>query len=292
MGEPLIGRCGFPENHPLFAGHLPAFREEIARRLAGHDVLVAIGAPVFTYHAEGHGPYVPEGLAVFQITEDPELAAAALAGRSLLASIGPTVAELLAAPRDGGPSVQRGRAAPPVLAATTPIAPAFVMQTLARVRPKDSILVEEAPSTRGDMQSYLPITASETFFTCSSGGLGHGLPAAVGVALGKPDHKVIALIGDGSAMYSIQGLWTAAQLRLPICFVIVNNRRYEALQHFAQRFDLEQAVGTDLGGIDFVAVARSMGCEGVRVEEGARLEAVLREALAAAKPTLVEVIVS
>ena len=78
--SPLIGRCGFPEDHPLFAGHLPAFREEICRRLEGHDLLVALGAPVFTYHAEGQGAYVPAGLTVFQVTEDPDWAACALAG--------------------------------------------------------------------------------------------------------------------------------------------------------------------------------------------------------------------
>jgi benzoylformate decarboxylase len=287
--SPLIGRCGFPEDHRLFAGHLPAFREEIARRLEGHDVLVALGAPVFTYHAEGHGPYTPEGLTVFQVTEDPDWAAAALAGRSLLASVGPTVRELLALGKRATPASQQGRAAAPVLSATDPIRPAFLMQTLARVRPSDSILVEEAPSTRGDMQRYLPILRAESFYTCSSGGLGHGLPAAVGVALGRPGTRVIALLGDGSAMYSIQALWTAAQLELPITFVIVNNGRYEALQHFAQRFNLPQTVGTELGGIDFVGVARSLGCEGVCVEKADNLERVLRAALQASGPTLVDV---
>lgn len=287
--SPLIGRCGFPEDHPLFAGHLPAFREEISRRLQGHDLLVALGAPVFTYHAEGHGPYVPEGLTVFQVTEDPDWAAAALAGRSLLASVGPTVRSLLERSRRGSPASQRGRQAPPPVEATTPMRAAFLMQALARVRPPDSIIVEEAPSTRPDMQAYLPILRPETFYTCASGGLGHALPAAVGVALGRPGATVIALLGDGSAMYSIQALWTAAQLRLPITAVIVNNGRYEALRHFAQRFDLPATVGTDLGGLDFVGLARAQGCEGVRVERPGDLEPALAAAIAADVPTLVEV---
>jgi len=288
--SPLIGRCGFPEDHPLFAGHLPAFREDIARRLSGHDLLLAIGAPVFTYHAEGHGPYVPEGLSVFQITEDPEMAAAALAGRSVLTSIRPAVDLLLEAPREGGePATQRGRPTPPVAEVTPSITPAFLMQALARVRPRDSVIVEESPSSRGDMQTYLPIVASDTFYTCSSGGLGHGLPAAVGVALARTDRKVIALLGDGSAMYSVQGLWSAAQLKLPICFVIVNNGRYEALRHFAQRFALDEAVGTDLGGIDFVELARSLGCDGVRVDVAGDLEAALSRALRNDRPIVVDV---
>ncbi|RYG81269.1 benzoylformate decarboxylase, partial [bacterium] len=174
--SPLIGRCGFPEDHPLFAGHLPAFREEIAKRLTGHDVLIALGAPLFTYHAEGHGPYVPEGLQTFQVTEDPEWAAAALAGRSLLASVGPTVKDLLARSGRATPAVQAGRTRATPLVTEQPIRAGFLMQALARVRSPDSIVVEEAPSTRGDMQSHLPILRSETFYTCSSGGLGHGLP--------------------------------------------------------------------------------------------------------------------
>ncbi|RYG79568.1 benzoylformate decarboxylase, partial [bacterium] len=119
--------------------------------------------------------------------------------------------------------------------------------------------------------------------------LGHGLPAAVGIAIAKPASKVISLLGDGSAMYSIQALWTAAQLGLPITFVIVNNGRYEPLEHFAKRFDLPQTVGTQLGGIDFVELARSMGCGGVRVDDAAALEGVLEKALAEPRPFLVEV---
>src|SRR5215204_2593913 len=89
-----------------------------------------------------------------------------------------------------------------------------------------SIVVEEAPSSRAAMQSHLPIMRSETFYTMCSGGLGYGMPAAIGIALGKPGRKVIALIGDGSSMYSIQALWSAAQLALPITFIILKNRRY------------------------------------------------------------------
>jgi benzoylformate decarboxylase len=287
--SPLIGRCGVPEDHALFAGHLPAFRDEIAKRLAGHDVLVALGAPVFTYHAESQGPYVPDGLQVFQVTEDPDLAAAAIAGHSVLANVGATVAELLLTKRVGAPSAQSGRVRAPALGPATPIPPAFLMQTLAQLRPADSIVVEEAPSTRGDMQAYLPINRAESFYTCASGGLGHGLPASVGIALAKPGRKVIALLGDGSAMYSIQGLWTAAKLRLPICFVIVNNSRYEALRHFAQRFELEQAVGTELGGLDFAAIAVAQGCTGLRVESAEDLPRVLKQALQSDGPVLVDV---
>ena len=290
--SPLIGRCGFPEDHRLFAGHLPAFREEIRRRLEGHDLLVALGAPVFTYHAEGQGAYVPHGLTVFQVTEDADWAACALAGSAMLGSVGPAIGELLSFPRNGPAAPQTGRGVAARLPAADPLTDAFLLQTLAEVRAPDSIIVEEAPSSRGPMQAHLPILRSETFYTCSSGGLGHGLPAAVGIALGKPGRKVIALLGDGSAMYSIQGLWSAAQLRLPITFVIVNNARYEALHHFSKRFGIASPVGTDLPGLDFVGLARAQGCEGVRVTRAAELAGALREALAAPRPTLVEVAVA
>ena len=290
--SPLIGRCGFPEDHPLFAGFLPAFREEICRRLEGHDVLLALGAPVFTYHAEGHGRYVPDGLKVFQLTEDPEWAACALAGESLLGSVGAGIADLLAVPRGRAGALQKGREPAARLPLADPLTDRLLLQTLADLRAPDSIIVEEAPSSRGPMQAHLPILRSETFYTCSSGGLGHGLPASVGIALGKPGSKVIALLGDGSSMYSIQGLWSAAQLGLPITFIIVNNGRYEALHHFSKRFGLEGPVGTDLPGIDFVKIAQAQGCDGLRIERAADLAPTLKLALAAKRPTLVEVLVS
>jgi benzoylformate decarboxylase len=136
---------------------------------------------------------------------------------------------------------------------------AYVLQTLAELRDAESIVVEEAPSARSVMQAHLPFTHSETFFTMCSGGLGHSMPAAVGIALAKPQAKVIGLIGDGSAMYSIQALWSAAQLKLPITFVILKNRRYAALQDFAPVFGYAPGAaveGTELPDIDFVSLAR------------------------------------
>lgn len=294
--SPLIGRCSFPENHRLYAGQLPAFREEICARLAPHDLVVAIGAPIFTYHAEGHGPYLPPGIQAFQLTEDPDWAASALAGESILGSVGLSIEALLAASRAGGPAPQQGRSAAPRLALDDPLTDAMLVQTLEELRPRDSIIVEEAPSTRGAVQRYLPISRAESFFTCSSGGLGHSMPAAVGVALGMADRnaarKVIALIGDGSAMYAIQSLWSAAQWKLPITFVIVNNARYQALHHFSRRFGIASPVGTDLPGIDFVQLAKAQGCDATRVTRAAELEGALRAALAAPHPMLVEVVVA
>jgi benzoylformate decarboxylase len=141
------------------------------------------------------------------------------------------------------------------------------------------------------MHDYLPILERDTFYTCASGGLGHGLPAAIGVALGRPGRKVIALLGDGSSLYAIQGLWTAAQLRLPITFVIVNNGRYEALVQFGKHFGLDRSVGTSLRGLDFCALAQGQGCNARRVDRAESLDETLRNAFSAQEPTLVEAIV-
>ena len=178
------------------------------------------------------------------------------------------------------------------VAASAPLSVAYVLQTLAELRDPDSIIVEEAPSSRAPMHDHLPILESETFYTMCSGGLGYGLPAAVGVALAKPAKKVIGLVGDGSAMYSIQALWTAAQFALPITFVILKNRRYAALQEFAPTFGFgprDELPGTELPGIDFVALARAQGCEALTVSQEQDLHRTLRAALESKKPTLVEV---
>ena len=105
----------------------------------------------------------------------------------------------------------------------------------------------------------------DSFYTCASGGLGHGLPAAVGVALARPGCKVISILGDGSAMYAIQGLWSAAELALPVAFVIINNGGYRALDEFAAHFGLGTPPGTRLAHLDFCALARAQGIEALRV---------------------------
>ncbi|QQB51187.1 MULTISPECIES: benzoylformate decarboxylase [Delftia] len=292
---PMSGRCSFPEDHPLFAGFLPAMRERIVQLLSGHDVVFAVGAAAFTYHVEGEGPHIPEGTALYQLIEDPAIAAWAPVGTAAVGNVRMGVEELLQRPAPAPRQAPAPRPAAPVPAAPAAgerMSVAFAMHTLAQVRDRHSIVVEEAPSSRSTIQTYLPIFHSGTFYTMCSGGLGHSMPAAVGVALAKPEAKVVAVIGDGSAMYAIQALWSAAQLRLPISFVILKNRRYAALQDFAHVFGYregEKVEGTELPDIDFVALARGQGCDGVHVENAAELADVLARALAHPKPIVVEV---
>lgn len=289
---PMSGRCSFPENHPLFAGFLPAMREKIVAHLEGHDAILVVGAPAFAYHVEGAGPHVPAGATLCQLTEDPEAAAWAPAQFSAVGSVSLGVQDLLSRPVPQKRPLPAPRAARPIAQPSELMSAAYVLQTLSEVRGEESVIVEEAPSMRPVVQAYLPITRTEGFYTMDSGGLGYGLPASVGVALGKPGTRVIGVIGDGSSMYSIQALWSAAQLKLPITYVILNNRRYAALQDFAPVFGFQPndvVQGTELPDLDFVALAKGMGCDGVRIKDAKELRDALTQALRVNAPCVVEV---
>ena len=288
---PMTGRSAFPENHRLFQGFLPAWREKIVSLLSGYDLVFALGAAAFTYHVEGQGPHVPPGAELVQLIDDPQIAAWAPVGTAAVGSIRLGVLDLLARPAPAARELPPARVPAPRAEPTAPMTTAFVLQTLAELRDPRSIVVEEAPSARPVMQRYLPIFESGTFYTMCSGGLGYALPAAIGVAMARPERKVIGVFGDGSAMYSIQALWNAAQLKLPITVVILKNRRYAALQEFAPTFGFrpgDRLEGSDLPDLDFVALARGHGCEGVRVSDPAALRGVLEAALKATGPVLVE----
>jgi len=292
---PMSGRCSFPEDHALWAGFLPAMRERIVERLTGHDLVFAVGAPAFTYHVEGQGPHLPAGAELVQLTDDPQVAARAPTGTSVISSIRLGLLDLLACSTPGPREMPPRHAKPSRLAEPDPgerLPVAWVLQMLDDLRGRDSIVVEEAPSARPIMHAHLPIYESETFYTMCSGGLGYGLPAAVGVAMGKPGKRVIGLIGDGSAMYAVQALWSAAQMALPVTIVILKNRRYAALHEFARIFGYradEPIPGTDLPDLDFVALAAAQGVRGLRVERAEQLRPALTQAMQTSKPLLVEV---
>lgn len=288
---PHSARNGFPERHPLFQGFLPPFRESAVARLAGHDLILALGGPLSVYHAEGHGPHVPEGSSVFLVGDNANSASWAPVGDAVVADVKLAATALLSGP---GPELQR----PPPSARPTPrrldgseFTDAYLLQQIADLRPAGAVIVEEAPSSRGAMQEHLPMLEPDSFYTCASGGLGHGLPAAVGIALGRKGKKVIAVLGDGSSMYAIQGLWSAAQLGLPISFIIVKNGRYEALLGFGRHFGLDDIVGTQLPELDFAGLAKSQGMASRIVTASGQLNSALEWSFGARVPTLVEVVV-
>ena len=294
--SPMSARNSFPEHHRLFAGFLPADRAGIVARLSGSDLILVLGAPVFTYHVEGEGPHIPPGAQLVQLTDDPAAAAWCAAGTSIITHLKLGVAALLADRPAGTRTAHAHRALPGNRQPAAPLVSGrltdgYLLQQIAALRPAGSIVGEEAPSSRGPMHDYLPISERDSFYTCASGGLGHGLPAAVGIALAKPGRKVIALLGDGSAMYSIQGLWTAAELGLAVAFVIVNNGSYQALEEFGQHFRIGKLPGTRLPHLDFCALAAGHGVQALRVARCEDLDAGLQRVFAASAPMLLEVCV-
>jgi benzoylformate decarboxylase len=256
--------------------------------LLPHDLIVVLGAPVFTYHIEGAGPFVPPDAKLIQLVDDAAMAAWAPVGLSIVTSLKQGIRDLLAGPKPISRALPAIAARPPALEPAR-LTDAYLLQQIAKLRPAGSIVVEEAPSSRGPLHDYLPITEPDTFYTCASGGLGHGLPAAVGVALGRPGAKVIAILGDGSSMYSIQALWSAAQHELPIAFVIIKNGGYDALSEFGAHFGMKELPGVRLPGIDFGGLARSQGVPALSVARGEDLDAALRTAFESRSPMLVEV---
>lgn len=292
---PMCARGVFPEDHPLFMGFLPAAREQIVLRLARHDAVFVIGAPVFTYHIEGDGPHAPAGTEVYQLTEDAESAARAALGESVVANVRLAVADLARVERTIPPGNPPPRQRPARAEPGSSISVPFLLQTIADLRGTDDVVVEEAPTARVVMHEHLPMLRPNSFYTMSSGGLGFGMPAAAGIAMAQPARKVIAIIGDGSSMYSIQTLWSAAQLNLNILFVVVNNQKYGAMKRFGSVLGFPpDAVlpGTDLPGIDFAAIAQGLGCRAQRIADPSRLRDAVEHGLRLAGPQLIEVLVA
>jgi benzoylformate decarboxylase len=289
--SPFSSRCSFPERHPQFAGFLHASPGQLSDALREHDLVVVVGAPVFTFHVEGHASIFDGTSTIFQITDDPTAAAVAPSGTSVIATMKPALTMLLELLPETPRALPAGRTMPPPPQAADPIPVDFLMHTLSTLMPEDTAVVEEAPSHRLLMNKFLPMRGQDSFVTMASGGLGYGLPASVGVALAHPDRRTLCLIGDGSAMYSIQALWTAAQRRLPLTVVVINNLGYGAMRSFSQVMQVRNVPGLDLPGIDFVQIAQGMGCDAVRVGKASELAPALSRGLAFDGVSLIEVMV-
>jgi benzoylformate decarboxylase len=287
---PLASRAAFPEDHPLFSGFLPAAPEPLYRTLSRCDVVLVLGAPAFTFHIPGALRPAPGSPAIYQIADDPEVLATAVGAAGILGSTRLAAVELLkhVSPRAG--AMPRRRESHRRLSPSDPIPAAFVLQTIAELRPPGSIIVEEAPSHKAALQRYLPIRDGN-FYATASGGLGFGMPAAAGLALGSPDRHVICIVGDGSAMYSIQTLWTAARYNLPVTYVVLNNRGYGAMRAFSQLTGNASLPDIDLCLLDFQHLAQGHGCTGSRVTDTSQLASSLSAAFSSARPTVIDVAV-
>jgi benzoylformate decarboxylase len=289
--SPFSARCSFPERHPQFSGFLPASPGQLSEALRNHDLVVVIGAPIFTFHVEGHASIFDGATTLYQITDDADAAAVTPVGNSIVATMKPALTMLLELLGETRRAVPAGRKLPPPPAAADPIPVDFLLHTLAAAMGEKAALVEEVPSHRPIMHQFMPMPGADSFYTMASGGLGFSLPASVGMALGRPDRRTVCLIGDGSAMYSIQSLWTAAQRKLPLTVVVINNAGYGAMRSFSQVMQVRNVPGLDLPGIDFVKIAEGQGCHAVRVSKAADLAPALKHALSHDGTSLVEVIV-
>jgi len=289
--SPNSSRCSFPERHPCFAGFLPAMQPGISDRLGKADLVLVLGAPVFTYHFGEAHEHLPSGTDLWVVSDDPRITSGAVTGQAILGGIGAAVEGLL-----GRIEPRPERSVPareiPQVTAKTEITSPYLMQCLAEAKDPQSIIVEEAPSVRAAMQQHLPIERSAGFFTTASGGLGYGLPAAVGAALTKTDAPVIAIMGDGSSLYAIQALWSAVEHDANLAVIILNNKGYAVLEGIAQAGQARRIAGVGIGHMDFVAIAEAQGCPATRCENGGDLPSALQTLLKGKGPRLLEVIMA
>ena len=265
--EAFAARAGFPQDHPLFAGHLPAGRARLRAALAGHDVILAVGAPVFRQYPYEQGPLVEPGTTVALVTDDIEDAHHSPVQLALVAPPAPVCAVLARRlpGRSGTASPRRRRIVPPTPPGEgEPLRAAHVMAALAERLPADTVVVEETPSSRPDLHRLLPARAPLGFLSAAMGGLGFGLPAAVGVRMAAPGRPVVAVVGDGSSLYGIQALWSAAHYDVGVLFVVLANGRYAIMDRLAEQ-DGGRAPWPAFEEVDVAALAEGLGCAALRV---------------------------
>ncbi|QHK18560.1 benzoylformate decarboxylase [Pseudarthrobacter psychrotolerans] len=297
---PLTARAVFPEDHCLFAGFLQPAADRLHKALSPHDVVAVIGAPVFTLHVDAGSTLVPEATRLVHITDSPGDAAGAITGESLLGDPGDALKRLtdlcalaIGEPRPKRPKRPQPRTPPalPMAENGAPLSPEAALAVVAARLPDDAVVLEEAPTHRNAMHAHLPIRAGQRFHVAASGSLGWAMPAAVGMALAEPERTVVCLVGDGSSLYSIQSLWTAAQRGTRTVFVVLNNGGYSAMKAFGRRLGVPEAPGLDLPGIDLTALAAGFGVTARRVTTGDDLDTELARAFNADRPVLLDVTV-
>jgi len=315
--EGMDNSAPFPSTHPLFRGPITRLAPQIRKTLAQHDLLLSIGADLLTMSLPSDVEAIPPGLPIIHLDSDPwQLGKNYPAEVAILADPKAALPELTeavigamtdtaksAAERRRiavGTAIAAERAALKARALAEaekrPIQPLALWQAIGEMLPENIVVVDETLSSAPGLRQFVAGDDAKSFFGMRGGGIGWGLPAAVGVKLALPDRPVLALIGDGSTLFNCQALWTAAHERLAVVFLILNNGAYRilkqrtnALRGHAAQTGRYVAMDLDDPPIDFVALANSMG---VRAERAATLDEVrksLAAALAAAGPTLIDV---
>jgi benzoylformate decarboxylase len=296
--EAFGARAGFPQDHPLFAGHLSPGRARLREMLAAHDAILAVGAPIFRQYAYEPGPLVNPGTRLALVTDDDAEAQRSPSQLTIVAEPSTVCRGLVqrTAPREGpqpGPFPKPVPLEPP--APGEPLRAGHVFDALAARLPADAILVEESPSSRPELHARVPARVPMGFLSAAMGGLGFALPGTIGVRMALPDRPVVAVLGDGSSLYAIQALWSAARYRVGALFVVMANGRYAIMDKLAANTG-KPAPWPAFDTIDIAAMARAQGCEAIRIEDHAdllaRLDAVLPGLARRDSPLVLEIAVA
>ncbi len=310
----------FPSDHPLNLGDIGRNQEKVRATLGEYDLLICLGGDLLRMSPYSPTEPLPDTLPVIHISErDWELGKNYPTETALCANVKETLRALL-------PVLASQTNAAYASAATvrcteiarknwsskraaqmtaleakkheTPIWTEYLMARISEVIPANAIVVEEHVSSAPGMAKVLHTNDAHCYYGLASGGLGFGLPGAIGISLAHPQRPVVAVIGDGSAMYAIQGLWTAARLKLPITYIIVNNRSYRIIKDRLVALRKTDAfVAMDLKDpvIDYQALGASMGLRTALVTQPCDIDATLKRMMAGmmegAGPCLVEVVV-
>jgi benzoylformate decarboxylase len=286
---PSLSRLPFPNQHPNFRGVLPAGIAPIGQILGLHDLALVIGAPVFRYHQWQPGQYLPETTELIQVGEDTAAAARAPFGDALVADPVQTLLALarsldVAVPAaEPGPAAESGPtraiAAPATSSTDGVLHPEEVFAGLRETMPRETRYVVESTSTNAAFWAQMNLELPGSYFFPASGGLGWGLPASMGVALADPIRPVVAIIGDGSAHYSISALRTAVEESIGVIIVLLRNGTYGALDWFADMLGVDKAPGLDLGEVDFVSIAAGYGMHAEHASSADGFDRALSEAI-------------
>jgi benzoylformate decarboxylase len=306
----------FPSEHPLFLGQLSRDQRRVRELLSPYDLLVCIGADVLQMSVWSEVEPLPRGIAVVQLgLRDWEMGKNYRAELALRADVKATLDALtpLILERGGASRPQRAettiaelagrnwsaqreamRRTAAAKAGARPIDPDWLMMAICERLPADAIVVDEGLTTARSLNAFFPFRDRHSYFGNASGGIGWGIAAAVGVQLAQPGRRVIAIIGDGSAMYSIQALWSAANQKLPVIFLLCDNGGYRIIKQRLKAFHGNDTfIGMDFKdpAIDFAGLARAQGVQAHRIEAGAAFETAFEAALAGSEPVLLDVVV-
>jgi benzoylformate decarboxylase len=293
---PLSERASFPQTHPQFRGMAPIAIGPLSKKLQGHDLLIVIGSPVFRYYPYVAGDYLPEGAELLQVTNDPYDAAAAIVGDSLLSdaklaleAFTEAIPVVTSRPAPAAPHIERKLPSPP----NSPLTALEAFAALSELRPEDAIVVNETASNFADFAQCWPTVKPDSYYTFASGGLGWGSPAAVGIALAEKKmgtgRPVVAAIGDGALQYSVQDLYTAAQQKLKLIFVVPCNGEYAILKEFAVLQKTPNVPALDLPGLDIVSTAKAFGCSSSLAKTRQDIKQAFADGLKADGPTVIAI---